>query len=138
MPSTAIPCLVYRDAPRMIDWLCEVFGFARNAVHETEDGRIAHAELALGEGMIMLGSQGAGSAEFDRAQKTPSELGGTTQSPYLVVADADAVYDRARTAGAEIVIAIKDEAYGGRGFSCRDPEGHLWHVGTYDPWRPAS
>jgi uncharacterized glyoxalase superfamily protein PhnB len=138
MPSTAIPCLVYRDAPRMIDWLCEVFGFARNAVYETEDGRIAHAELTLGEGMIMLGSQGAGSAEFDRAQKTPSELGGTTQSPYLVVADADAVYARARTAGAEIVIAIKDEAYGGRGFSCRDPEGHLWHVGTYDPWRPAS
>lgn len=135
MPSTAIPCLVYRDAPRMIAWLCEVFGFARHAVYETEDGRIAHAELTLGEGMVMLGSKGAGSPEFDRAQQVPAELGGTTQSPYLVVGDADAVYARAKAAGAAIVINIKDEDYGGRGFSCRDPEGHLWNVGTYDPWR---
>lgn len=83
----------------------------------------------------MLGSTAAGSAEFDRAQKTPSELGGSAQSPSLVVADVNAVYARATAAGAEIVIAIKDEDYGGRGFSCRDPEGHLWTVGSYDPWR---
>lgn len=137
MPSSAIPCIVYRDAPRMLAWLCEVFGFARHAVYETADGRIAHAELTLGMGMIMLGSKDGGSPEFDRAQQLPSELGGTTQSPYLVVADADAVYARAKAAGAGIVIDIKDEDYGGRGFSCRDPEGHLWNIGTYDPWRKA-
>ncbi len=62
-------------------------------------------------------------------------LGGTTQSPYVVVPDADEVYQRAKGNGAEIVIDIKDEDYGGRGFSCRDPEGHLWNIGTYDPWR---
>ena len=48
---------------------------------------------------------------------------------------AGQVYRRAQAAGAEIVIEIKDEDYGGRGFSCRDPEGHLWNVGTYDPSR---
>jgi len=68
-------------------------------------------------------------------QSTPAALGATTQSPYLVVADAYAIYQSAIAAGAEIVIEIKDQDYGGRGFSCRDPEGHLWNVGTYDPWK---
>lgn len=132
MSSTVIPCLRYRDARRMIDWLCETFGFERHAVYDGEDGGIAHAQLKLGSGMIMLGS--ARNDEFNSLQKTPATLGGTTQSPYLVVKDAGSVYRRARDGGAEIVIEIKDEDHGGRGFSCRDPEGHLWNVGTYDPW----
>jgi uncharacterized glyoxalase superfamily protein PhnB len=137
MSSTIIPCLIYRDAPRMIDWLCDTFGFVRHAVYEDGRGGIAHAELVFGPGMVMLGSQGSGSEEFDRLQKTPSALGGTTQSPYVVVADADEVYGRAKENGAAIVIEIKDESYG-RGFSCRDPEGHLWNIGTYDPWTARS
>ena len=132
MSSTVVPTLRYRDAHRMIGWLCEVFGFARHAVYEDGQGGIAHAQLTLGSGMIMLGS--ARDDEFGRLQATPTALGGTTQSPYLVVSDADEVYRRAKAAGAEIVIEIKDEDYGGRGFSCRDPEGHLWNIGTYDPW----
>ena len=133
MSSTIIPTLRYRDAHRMIEWLCGVFGFTRHAIHEDGHGGIAHAQLVLGPGMLMLGS--ARDDDFGRLQPAPADLGGTTQSPYVVVADADAVYRRAVAAGAEIVIAIKDEGYGGRGFSCRDPEGHLWNVGTYDPWR---
>lgn len=136
MSSTIIPCLIYRDAPHMIEWLCGTFGFARHAVYEDDKGRIAHAELTSGPGMIMLGSEGAGQEEFGRLQQTPARLGGTTQSPYLVVPDADEIYRRAKANGAEIVIEIKDESYGGRGFSCRDPEGHLWNIGTYDPWKP--
>jgi uncharacterized glyoxalase superfamily protein PhnB len=136
MSSTVVPTLRYRDARRMIGWLCEVFGFARHAVYEDEQGGIAHAQLTLGSGMIMLGS--ARDDEFGRLQATPTALGGTTQSPYLVVSDADEVYRRAKAAGAEIVIEIKDEDYGGRGFSCRDPEGHLWNIGTYDPWQAPS
>lgn len=133
MSSTVIPCLRYRDAPRMIDWLCEVFGFTRNASYSDGQGGVAHAQLTLGPGMLMLGS--ARDDDFGQAQSTPADLGGTTQSPYLVVSDADAVYQRAKAKGARIVIEIKDEDYGGRGFSCRDPEGHLWNVGTYDPWQ---
>ena len=53
---------------------------------------------------------------------------------YVIVTDADAVYERAKAAGAEILIDIKTEDYGGRGFTCRDPEGHIWNFGTYDPW----
>jgi uncharacterized glyoxalase superfamily protein PhnB len=139
MSSTIIPCLGYRDAPRMIQWLCDTFGFVRHAVYEDDKGGVAHAELTLGTGMIMFGSEGgSGNEEFGRRQKTPAVLGGTTQSPYLVVADADEIYRRAKENRAEIVIEIKDESYGGRGFSCKDPEGHLWNIGTYDPWKPKS
>lgn len=132
MTSSIIPCLRYKDAPAMIDWLCDTFGFNRHLVVEDGNGGVAHAQLVLGPGMIMLGSERED--VFGGIQSTPRELGGTSQSPYLVVADADAVYAKARKMGAEIVIEIKDEDYGGRGFSCRDPEGHVWSIGTYDPW----
>jgi len=136
MSSTIIPTLHYRDASRMIDWLCEVFGFMQHAVYEDGQGGIAHAQLCLGSGMIMLGS--VRDDEFGRLQATPATLGGTTQSPYIGVPDADMIYRRAKAAGAEIVVDIKDEDYGGRVFSCRDPEGHLWNIGTYDPWKASS
>jgi len=136
MSSTLIPCLRYEDAPKMIDWLCDALGFERHFVVEDGNGGIAHAQLTLGPGMIMLGSARADA--FGQLQATPKRLGGTTQSPYMVVPDADAVYARARAAGAEIVSEIRDEDYGGRGFSCLDPEGHLWNVGTYDPWAQPS
>ena len=132
--STVIPCLRYRDAKYMIRWLRDAFGFHPQAVYEDGSGGVAHAQLTLGSGMIMLGSLREDD-QFGKMQSTPAALGGTTQSPYLVVADADAIYQSAIAAGAEIVIEIKDEDYGGRGFSCRDPEGHLWNVGTYDPWK---
>jgi uncharacterized glyoxalase superfamily protein PhnB len=133
--ATVIPGLRYRDAPAAIEWLCRVFGFEKHLVVPGEGGTIAHAQLALGNGMVMLGS--VVDSEFGRLMKQPDEIGGAeTQSAYLVVNDADAVYARARAAGAKVVIDIKDEDYGGRGFSCRDLEGHLWNVGTYDPWAP--
>jgi uncharacterized glyoxalase superfamily protein PhnB len=127
--STVIPCLTYRDAPRAIAWLCDVFGFVRKAVHEDGSGGIAHAELTHGSGMIMLGS--VRDTEYGRAIKEPRAVGGTTQSAYVVVADVDAVHARAVAAGAEMIVAIRDEDYGGRGFTCRDLEGHVWSFGSY-------
>lgn len=133
--STIIPCLRYRDALAAIDWLCAVFGFEKQAVYTNPDGSVAHAQLVLGGGMIMIGSVVAES-EWGKLIRQPDEIGGDeTQSPYLIVADADVVYERAQAAGAEIVIDIKFEDYGGRGFSCRDLEGRLWSIGTYDPWQ---
>jgi uncharacterized glyoxalase superfamily protein PhnB len=130
-----IPCMRYRDAPAAIDWLCETFGFARHLVVPDEQGGIAHAQLRFGKGndMLMLGS--VVESEFGRLMRQPDQAGGCTQSLYLVVEDADALYARAKAAGAEILIELKDEDYGGRGFSCHDPEGHLWSFGSYDPWR---
>ncbi len=132
--SSIIPCLRYRDAPAAIAWLCDTFGFARQAVYANPDGSIAHAQLTLGKGMIMIGSVSTES-EWGRLIRQPDEIGGVeTQSSYLIVDDADAVYARAKAAGAKIVIEIKFEDYGGRGFSCLDLEGRLWNIGTYDPW----
>lgn len=135
MSSTAIPALRYRDAPAAIDWLCRVLGFDRHAVYPNPDGTIAHAQLTHGgRGMVMLGSVETGS-EWGRNIKQPDEIGGAaTQGIYVVVKDADAIWRQVLEAGARIVLPIKDEDYGGRGFTCSDPEGHLWSIGTYDPW----
>ena len=132
-PATVIPTLRYRDAAAAVEWLCRAFGFERKLV-VPEDGVVVHASLTFGNGMIILGNQR--DDEFGRLQKTPAEVGGIgTQSPYVIVADADAHHARAVAAGAKVVYPLKDEDYGGRGYSCRDPEGHLWNFGTYDPWK---
>ncbi len=132
--ATVIPCLRYRDAPAAIDWLCRTFGFERHLVVPGADGTIVHAQLGFGTGMVMLGS--AVESAYGALMRQPDEAGGATQGIYAVVADADAHYASAVAAGAEIVLDIKDENYGGRGFTCRDPEGHVWTFGTYDPWSP--
>ena len=132
--STVMPTLRYRNAPAMIDWLCQVFGFVRHAVYENPDGTIAHAELALGGGMIMLGS--VKDDDYGRRFKSPDEIGDMeTRSAYIVVADADAVYARAQAAGATFLRPIQNMDYGSREFTAKDPEGHSWSVGTYDPWK---
>lgn len=133
--STLIPCLRYRDAPKAMDWLCDTLGFERHLVVPGENNVIHHAQLTLNGGMVMLGS--VIDNDYGKLMRQPGEAGGNTQSVYVVVPDADAVHARVEAAGAEIVMPLVDEDYGGRGFGCRDPEGHLWYVGTYDPWKEA-
>ncbi|MEO1199956.1 MAG: VOC family protein [Pseudomonadota bacterium] len=133
MSTMIIPCLRYRNAVMMIEWLCDAFGFERHLVVEDGAGGIAHAQLVFGGGMIMLGSDLAG--EFREFMAMPSDTGGReTQCAYIIVSDVDAHHARAEAAGAETIIAPRDEEYGGRGYSCRDPEGHIWSFGSYDPW----
>ena len=133
-PSTIFPALRYKDAPAAIEWLVNVLGFTKHAVYANPDGTIAHAELALDGGIVMLGSMKE-DARLMRFQP-PTELGGVeTASIYVAVADADAVYARAQAAGAVIVRPIEDMDYGSREFTIRDPEGHSWSIGTYDPWK---
>lgn len=131
---TIIPCLRYRDALKMIDWLCSAFGFEKHAVHADGD-TVHHAQLTFGNGMIMLASADSAS-EWGRQIAQPGDIGNReTQSPCVIVNDADAHYAHAVAAGAVVVMGIADQDYGGRGYSCRDPEGHLWWFGTYDPWK---
>jgi len=133
MPAKIIPTLRYRDAAAAIEWLCHAFGFAKHLVVPGEEGSIAHAQLTFADGMIMLGS--AHDDEFGRLQKPPADVGGVgTQSPYIIIADADAHHARAVAAGARVVTPLHDPDYGGRAYACLDPEGHLWNFGTYDPW----
>ena len=135
MTSTIIPCIRYRDAARMIDWLCETFGFEKQMVVTGEDGAIVHSQLKRGTGMIMVGSVLKEETPWGCQITQPENVGGReTQSPYMVVEDVDAIYERAKAAGAEIVMELTDQPHGSRDFLCRDPEGHLWSLGTYNPW----
>jgi len=130
--STLIPCLRYRDAPKAIDWLCDTLGLERRLVVPGAEGVIEHAQLGLGGGTVMLGSVRP-DTDYGREMRQPDEAGGNTQSVYLVVPDPDAVYARVRASGATLYMDIHDEDYGGRGFGFKDPEGHVWYVGSYDP-----
>ena len=133
-PSTVIPGLRYRNAKAMIDWLCNAFGFERRAVYSGPGDIVQHSELTFGNGMIMIGSVENESASSS-LMKQPDEIGGAeTQSVSLLVADCDAIYSSAMAAGAVIVFELREMEYGGSSFTCRDPEGHIWHFGTYDPW----
>jgi uncharacterized glyoxalase superfamily protein PhnB len=133
--ATVIPALRYQDAPKAIDWLCRAFGFERSlVVPGEEEGTIAHAQLTFGHGMIMLGSAGKHGGTYDALVSTPAEAGTSTLGLYVVVDDADAHCERARAAGAEIVMEPSDKDYGGRDYTCRDLEGHVWSFGTFDPW----
>jgi uncharacterized glyoxalase superfamily protein PhnB len=132
-PSTIMPAMRYRDANAAIAWLCNVFGFERHAEYPGPNNSVGHAELTLGGGMIMLGSEKDDA--YGRGFKTPADVGDVeTRSAYVVVADADAVYARAKAAGGRIVRELQNTDYGSREFTVKDPEGHSWSVGTYDPW----
>ncbi|WUR14396.1 VOC family protein [[Empedobacter] haloabium] len=134
--ATIMPCLRYRDAPAAIEWLCNTLGFEAALVIRNEDDTVAHAQLTYGNGMIMLAS--VVDSEYGRLLKQPVEIGTfVTQSSYLVVNDADQVHERVLRAGGTVLLPLQDEDYGGRGFTCRDPEGHVWSIGTYDPWAEA-
>ena len=133
MPAriSVIPALQYKDAKAAIEFLCKAFGFTKNAVYEEEDGSIAHAQLAHGNGMVMLGS--GKDSEYGKLLVRPSDAGGVTMSTYVIVEDADAHFARAKAAGAQIVREPVTQDYGGRDYTCKDPEGHVWTFGTYDP-----
>ncbi|MBD2259360.1 VOC family protein [Pseudanabaena sp. FACHB-2040] len=135
--ATIIPTLRYNDAAAAVEWLCQAFGFEKHLVVPEADGTVAHAELTFDNGMIMLDS--VRDNTFAQLQQPPSKKGDVvTQSPYILVDEVDQHYENAIAAGAEIVMEIQDQDYGGRDYSCRDPEGYLWNFGTYDPWSTAS
>lgn len=133
-PPTIYPVLQYRDAPAAMAWLERAFGCRILSDHRDEAGAVVHAELMLGNGIIMTGSC---KDDGPFMLKTPRETGFSTQSIYVVVQQVDALFERAKAAGAEIVWGIRDTDYGSRDFSVRDPEGHLWSFGTYAPAFPA-
>lgn len=133
--STVIPSMRYRDAPKMIAWLARAFGFEKKAVYMgSTDDIVAHAELTFGNGMIMIGSLDNG-MKGAALRVQPDEIGNReTQGPYLVVSDCDPIYASSKAAGAEMIFDLEVMDYGGKAFTCRDPEGHIWSFGEYDPW----
>lgn len=136
MRNEIIPNLRYADAPHAIDFLCEAFGFERKAIYldEHDPAVVHHAQLVWADRMIMLSS--VNDTDFARVagMKTAAQAGGSTIALYLIIDDVDAHADLARAAGAEIVQEPRDQDYGGRGYTARDPEGNIWSFGSYDPW----
>jgi len=127
MTKTVWPCLVFEDCLGSIDFLVRAFGFVSTATYALEDEPtvVEHAELRWPEGGgIMCGSPGRDDSEFS---KQPSGSG----SLYVVTDHPDELCERALAAGAELVRGLRDEDYGSRGFTVKDPEGNLWSFGTY-------
>jgi uncharacterized glyoxalase superfamily protein PhnB len=125
--------IAYRDAAKMIDWLCDAFGFEVRLKVEGDDGSIVHSELTYGEGLIMVG----GERDDERWQgwgvkmMSPLSTGAMTQSLMVFVDDTDAHCEHARKAGARIIDEPKVHDYGedywaDRSYGAVDPEGHMW------------
>lgn len=121
------PALLYRDAKAAIQQLTEAFGFTQVAVYEGDDGSVMHAELAYGNGAVMLGSKGRGGV-FDKVMEAAGPAG-----VYIVVDDVDAHHRRAAEHGVEILMEPTDQEYGSRDYMARDAEGNVWSFGTYAP-----
>jgi uncharacterized glyoxalase superfamily protein PhnB len=123
----------YNDAQLAIDWLCQTWQFERHLVVNGPGDSVKHAQLKLGNAMIMLGS--VDESDYGKRIVQPSQLDGKeTQSPYIVVDDPDWFYQRAKESGAMILSEIEEQDHGGKFFSCADLEGHIWNFGSYDPF----
>ena len=121
------PVLSYRDAHAALAFLRDAFGFEERACYtaESDPTVVEHAEMRwpLGGG-VMFGTAGKDDGPF--GARTPGQ-----DSVYVVCDDPDGLFARAVAAGAEVVAGLRDEDYGSRGFTVRDPEGTLWSFGTY-------
>ena len=115
------PYLLYRDAGAALTWLAEAFGLRPSGqAYRDAGGRVTHAEMKLGDALLMLGSPGP---DFEG----PKLVGHATQNLYVDVANVDRHYAQAVKAGARIVEEPKDTFYGARRYGAEDPEGHVWY-----------
>jgi uncharacterized glyoxalase superfamily protein PhnB len=120
MTQTVFPCLTFKDAMASIDWLERALGAERVAVYRDNDGRVVHAEIRIGDSTIMAGDERAGS------KATPAGV----SVVYVVVPNADAAYERAKSAGADVSEPVNQD-YGSRDITVTDPDGNRWSLGTY-------
>lgn len=120
--ASIVSAVFYDDPSAALDWLEQAFGFERSMVITDGSGSIAHAEMRLGDGRIMIGPVWEGQVA------SPRSVGGrNTQSIHVHLPDdIDAHCARAREAGASIVRELADQFYGDRTYSAKDPEGHVW------------
>ena len=125
---TMYPIIGYRDAPAAIDWLIRVFGFEPLLIMKNDDGTIGHAELRLGDGVIMPTSRWD-----DPDSDNPWDQPLTTQGIYVALDGIDAHHERAVSEGAEMLRPLPETPWGSREYTARDIEANLWSFGTYRP-----
>jgi uncharacterized glyoxalase superfamily protein PhnB len=127
-----MPLMRYRDLAEAMGWLDRAFGFEKQIAVTDSDGEVIYGQMTYRGGLIMMGA--VRDTDLDKLMRQPDEVGDVeTQSCYLVVDDADEHYERAVASGADVVLDLKSDGLGRRGYSCRDPEGHIWSFGTYNP-----
>jgi PhnB protein len=124
--NTVSPYLAVNDAAAAIDYYKNAFGAKERVRMEAPDGKIGHAELEIGDSIVML------SDPFPQATtRPPSEIGGTSAGVFLYVEDVDAVVKKAVDAGATVTMEVADQFWGDRFGTLTDPFGHVWSVATH-------
>ena len=131
-----IPATRYRDCDAALRFITDVLGLEEHAVYRSEDGKIQHAQIKLGTGMMMFGP-GSAEGEFEQYMADPAEIGGRETTTIYGVVDSLAAlqekYARVVKAGAKVLMPLAEQPYGGSNFTIADPEGHIWSFGDYDP-----
>lgn len=122
----ATPYLAVDDAAAAIEYYTTAFGAKERVRMEAPGGKIGHAELQIGESLVMLAD-----AFPQSSTRPPKELGGTSVSVFMYVEDVDSVVKQAVDAGATVTMEIADQFWGDRFGSIRDPFGHLWAIATH-------
>ena len=123
---TATPYLIVDDAAEAIAYYTKAFGAKERGRMEAPDGKIGHAELAIGDSIVMLSDPFPGAAT-----RPPKELGGSSGSVFLYVEDVDAVVGRAVDAGATVTMEVADQFWGDRFGTITDPFGQIWSIATH-------
>jgi PhnB protein len=123
---TVTPYLTVDDAAGAIEFYERAFGAKERVRMDTPDGQIGHAELEIGDSLVMLSD-----ALPQFTARPPKELGGTTASVFLYVEDVDAVTKQAVDAGATVTMEVADQFWGDRFGAVTDPFGHLWSIATH-------
>ena len=113
------PYLYYEDGTAAMAWLIEAFGFEEDMRMTSDEGRLDHGQLKLGDQIVMLGEPGA-------HYQSPNKRGGGTAGVHVYVDDVDAHFEQAKAAGAEIHMEPTDQPYGDRRYDTEDLEGHNW------------
>jgi PhnB protein len=123
---TLSPYLAVEDANQAIDYYKKAFGAKERVRMEAPGGAIGHAELEIGDSVVML------SDPFPQSStKPPKELGGSSVSVFMYVEDVDAVVKRAVDSGATVLMEVEDQFWGDRFGTVQDPFGHSWSIATH-------
>ncbi|OLD02160.1 hypothetical protein AUG19_06690 [archaeon 13_1_20CM_2_54_9] len=127
-PATVIPTLIYEDVGRAVEWLCGAFGFTERLRATGPGGKTGHAQLTVGNGAIMLGSQrtGQGFASPDRAEFRPPRPNEISHYISVHVEDVDQHVQHAKHFGARILTPPADHPFGERQYTAEDLAGHRW------------
>ena len=123
---TVTPYLAVEDAAAAIDYYKKVFGAKERVRMDTPEGKIGHAELEIGDSLVMLAD-----AVPQFSTRAPTEVGATTASIFLYVEDVDTVVKGAVDAGATVLMEVADQFWGDRFGTVQDPFGHQWSVATH-------